>query len=62
MHAIEQAYEDNAVLMAILRKIVPDLKAFEASGPDGGAMKLQISASDYDLMQRIEVNIAGGAQ
>ena len=26
VHAVERAYEDNAVLVAILRKMIPDLQ------------------------------------
>jgi len=29
VHAVEQAYKDNTVLVAILKKLLPDLKASE---------------------------------
>lgn len=32
VHAIEQAYVDNVVLVAVLRKLVPDQKTLEVSG------------------------------
>ena len=31
-HAIEEAYKDNKMLVAILKKIIPDLKAHTISG------------------------------
>jgi len=31
-HAVRQAFDDNTVLIAVLRKIVPDLKAIEIDG------------------------------
>ena len=34
-HAITKAYEDNTILVAILRKLIPDLKAVEITGADG---------------------------
>lgn len=40
VHAIEQAYEDNTVLVAVLRKLIPDLKAVELTGKDGGPVSL----------------------
>lgn len=35
-HAVEQAYEDNKVLIALLKKIIPDMKAVELTGENGG--------------------------
>lgn len=42
-HAIEQAYEDKTVLVAILKKIAPDLKAVEIAGMEGGSIKITVS-------------------
>ena len=36
LHAIEQAYEDPKIMVAILKKIIPDLKAIEVVGGEGG--------------------------
>lgn len=30
-HAVEQAFEDNSVLTAVLKKLLPDLRSIEAS-------------------------------
>lgn len=40
VHAVEQAYQDNSLLIAILKKLIPDLKAVEVTGKDGGAVAL----------------------
>lgn len=40
VHAIEQAYDDNAVLMAVLKKLVPDRKFIEADIPEGITVNL----------------------
>jgi hypothetical protein len=42
VHALEQAYKDNTVLVAILKKIIPDLKAVEVTGKDGSGLKTTI--------------------
>ena len=43
LHAIEQAYDDPKVLIAILKKIIPDLKAIEITGQEGGTIKITVS-------------------
>jgi len=43
IHAVEQAYEDKGVLIAILKKIAPDLKAVEIAGMEGGSIKITVS-------------------
>jgi len=43
LHAIEQAYADNKVLIAVLKKIIPDLKAIEITGQEGGSIKITVS-------------------
>lgn len=36
LHAVEQAYDNHRVLIAILKKLIPDLKAVEVVGDAGG--------------------------
>ena len=43
IHAIEQAYDDPKVLIAILKKIIPDLKAIEITGQEGGTIHITVS-------------------
>lgn len=45
IHAIEQAYEDNKVLIAVLKKLVPDLKFVENEhGANKSAMAAVVQA------------------
>ena len=43
IHAVEQAYTDTKVLVAILKKIIPDLKAVEISGGGDGLIKIIVT-------------------
>jgi len=43
IHAVEQAYTDTRVLVAILKKIIPDLKAIEVTGSGDGSIKITVS-------------------
>ena len=47
-HAVKQAYKDNAVLVAILRKVLPDLKAVDAKINEASPFKLIIDFSRSD--------------
>ena len=42
VHAVEQAYVDNAVLVAIMRKLIPDMKSVELAGADGTPLVAQV--------------------
>lgn len=42
-HAVEQAYKDKTVLVALLKKLIPDLKAVEIAGMEGGSIKITVS-------------------
>ena len=41
-HAVEQAYKDNTVLIAIMRKILPDLKAIDVTATSDSPFRLII--------------------
>jgi len=43
IHAVEQAYKDRGVLIAILKKLIPDLKAVEVTGGEGGIIKIVVT-------------------
>ena len=43
LHAIEQAYDDPKIMVAILKKIIPDLKAIEITGQEGGSIKITVT-------------------
>ena len=43
IHAVEQAYTDTKVLVAILKKIIPDLKAVEITGQEGGTINITVT-------------------
>lgn len=42
VHSIKQAYKDNTVLVAILKKLIPDLKATEITGPEGSELRTAV--------------------
>ena len=44
-HAVRQAYVDNTVLIAILRKILPDLKAIDTKITQDSPFRLIIDLS-----------------
>jgi hypothetical protein len=44
-HAVEQAYSDNTVLTAILRKLLPDLRAVDANITQDSPFRLIIDLS-----------------
>ena len=43
IHAVEQAYTDSKIMVAILKKIIPDLKAIEVTGGEGGIIKIVVT-------------------
>lgn len=43
IHAVEMAYEDTKVLVAILKKIIPDLKAVEVTGAEGSSISITVT-------------------
>lgn len=45
VHAVEQAYEDRTVLIALLKKLIPDMKHFE--GDVGGKIL-------HDITERLQ--------
>jgi len=45
-HAIQEAYEDNTLLAAILRKLLPDLKSIDAKIIQDTPFRLIIDLSD----------------
>jgi len=51
-HFIEQAYEDNTVLIAAVRKILPDLKAIEVMGLFEGGMDEQTAKLIRDKFKK----------
>ncbi len=46
LHAVQEAYTDNKVLIAILKKIIPDLKAIEIPGQEGGLIKITVTKNN----------------
>ena len=40
IRAVEQAYDNPAIMTALLKKIIPDLKAIELTGGEGNALRI----------------------
>lgn len=40
LHAVEQAYENPAIMTALLKKIIPDLKAIEVTDGEGKPLRI----------------------
>jgi len=59
-HFIEMAYEDNAVLTALMKKLVPDLKQLDASLNMRGHFSFE-GMTDEELEECIN-ELAGGDQ
>jgi len=50
-HAVKKAYEDNSVLIAILKKILPDLKAVDVALTQESPFRLIIDLSPKTVKQ-----------
>lgn len=57
IHAVELAFKDKGVLLAILKKIVPDLSSIALTGHDGKDIRVDLTVHDHQLIERIEANI-----
>jgi len=57
IHAVETAFTDTKVLAAILKKIIPDLKAVEISGKDGGPIETY-SKEEKDGLKKLAIMAA----
>jgi hypothetical protein len=53
VHAVEMAYEDNRVLVALLKKLVPDMKAVEMSGDADLNIEI-VNYGDYKLSPNLQ--------
>lgn len=50
-HLVERAYQDDVVLIALAKKLLPDLKALDAT-VKGDAFNLFLSAAPLDEIER----------
>ena len=56
-HAIRQAYTDNTVLIAIVRKLLPDLKSIDAKVTQATPFRLIIDLTDRPKTKRIKSTV-----
>lgn len=53
-HIVAEAYEDNTVLVALLRKILPDLKAVDTTLLNAEGDTLQIAVTLTDKRSKVK--------
>ena len=57
-HCVEQAFSDNRMATALLKKFIPDLKAVELTGKDGA--EFGCALSDIERAKRIIAILESG--
>ena len=55
VHAAEKAYEDNTILIAIVKKLVPDLKAIEMTGEGGAPLVHEVIKVGMSIKEASEI-------
>ena len=55
-HFVERAYEDNTVLIAVIKKLVPDIKLVESEFKTDNTIRLIVERMDMDKFNNSKVN------
>ncbi len=55
-HFVERAYEDNTVLIAVIKKLVPDIKFIESEHKTDNTIRVIVKEMDMDKFNNSKVN------
>ena len=56
-HFVERAYEDNTVLIAVIKKLVPDIKFIESEHKTDNTIRVIVKEMDMDKFNNSKVNV-----